>query len=234
MRLAVIPARGGSKRIPHKNVRVFGGTPMIVHSISAARESGLFDRIIVSTDDLEIATVARDAGADVPFMRPPELADDFCGTDAVVRHAIAWQDAEGPPCDTVCCIYATAPLLTAEWLRTGWEVLQRSGKRFAFSVTHFAFPIQRALRQLPDGGVEPFHPECVPMRSQDLEPALHDAGQFYWGDAQAFRDRLPTFAPHSAPVILPRWMVMDIDTPEDWTHAELLYEAARLRNGRQP
>lgn len=228
MRLAVIPARGGSKRIPHKNRRDFAGKPIISYSISAARESGLFDRIVVSTDDPLIAGIAEAAGAEVPFVRPAGLADDFCGTDDVVRHAIAWLDEQGARCDHVCCIYPTAPLLDAASLRRGWDELQRTGKRFAFSVAHYAFPIQRALRRTNDGGVELFHPEFAATRSQDLEPALHDAAQFYWGDAQAFRDGLESFAPHSAPVILPRWMVMDIDTPEDWEHAELLYRALRL------
>ncbi|NTV12000.1 MAG: pseudaminic acid cytidylyltransferase [Zoogloea sp.] len=233
MKVAIIPARGGSKRIPRKNIRDFAGKPIIAWSIEAARGCGLFDRIIVSTDDAQVADTARQHGAEVPFMRPPELSDDFTGTDDVVRHAIRWLQAEGQDPAQVCCIYATAPFVTPESLIRGWKALQESGKAFAFSVATYAFPIQRALRFTPDGGVAPFQPECVPMRSQDLEPAVHDAGQFYWGQAKSFLDGLETFAPHSVPVVLPRWMVQDIDTEEDWQRAELMFQAIlTMRNAR--
>lgn len=224
MIVAIIPARGGSKRIPRKNIRPFAGKPIIAHSISAARDAGVFDRIIVSTDDEEIAAVARAWGAETPFLRPRELADDYAGTNEVVAHALEWLAASSPPADLACCIYATAPFVTGDALRRGFQVLQDTGKEFAFSVTSFPFPIYRAIR-LADGGVAPCFPEFIEARSQDLEEAYHDAGQFYWGKAAAFTGGLPLFAAHSAPVILPRHQVQDIDTLEDWERAELMYAA---------
>lgn len=228
-RVAIIPARGGSKRIPRKNIKPFFGQPMIAYSIKAAQDSGLFDQIVVSTDDEEIADVARSYGADIPFMRPAELANDHAGTGAVVIHTIQWFREQGFGCDAACCIYATAPFLKPERLREGWEKLQNPGRRFAFSVTSYAFPIQRALKQTPDGSVDMFWPENLPKRSQDLEPAYHDAAQFYWGWADAWVNGEIAFSPISAPVILPRTEVVDIDTPEDWEVAEVTYEVLRKR-----
>lgn len=231
MRLAVIPARGGSKRIPRKNIKPFGGKPMIAWSIEAARQSGCFDRVVVSTDDEEIAAVARELGAAVPFMRPAALADDHAGTLAVMRHAV---DACGVDRATgrVCCIYATAPFLLAEDLRRGLEILEQTGADYAFSVTSFAFPIQRALRLTPRGRVEMFDPAQFATRSQDLEEAWHDAGQFYWGSAAAWLDEAPLFGHGAAPVILPRHRVQDIDTPEDWLRAEWLFRAMQAEHGQ--
>lgn len=225
MRLAVIPARGGSKRIPRKNIKVFAGRPIIAWSIAAARDSGCFDRIIVSTDDREIADIARDAGADVSFLRPSELADDHTGTMAVVAHAIRWHVDAGQAPDPVCCLYATAPFVRAEDLRRGREVLDRSGADFAFSVTRYAFPIQRALHVDADGRVEMFQPEHFKTRSQDLEEAFHDAGQFYWGRAAAWCAGGSLFGPAARAVLLPQDRVQDIDTPEDWARAERMFRA---------
>ncbi len=226
-RLCIIPARGGSKRIPRKNIKPFMGRPMIGYSIAAARQSGLFDRIVVSTDDAEIAGVARDCGAETPFMRPTELADDHAGTGAVIVHAINWFREQGQSFDAACCVYATAPLIDPLRLREGWEKLQQPGRRFAFSVTSYAFPIQRALRRTEDGSVAMFWPENLMKRSQDLEPAYHDAAQFYWGWCEAFLAGEVTFSPISAPVILPRSQVVDIDTPEDWEMAEIAYRVLK-------
>jgi N-acylneuraminate cytidylyltransferase len=227
MRLAVIPARGGSKRIPRKNVRPFGGRPMIAWSIQAARDSGCFDRILVSTDDTEIAEVARAAGADVPFLRPASLSDDHTGTIPVIAHALEWQRTHGTAPEVVCCIYATAPFVRAEDIRAGLEALRSSGAAYAFSVTTYASPIQRALRLTPAGRVAMFQPELFNTRSQDLEEAYHDAAQFYWGRAEAWRHGLPIFSADAVPVLLPRHRVQDIDTPEDWTRAEWLFKAMR-------
>lgn len=224
-RVAIIPARGGSKRIPRKNIKPFFGRPMISYSIRAAQESGLFDSVVCSTDDEEIADVARSFGADIPFMRPPELANDHAGTGAVVIHALEWFAETRISYDAACCIYATAPLLDPERLKEGWEKLQ--GKRFAFSVTSFPFPIQRALRQTADGSVDMFWPENLTRRSQDLEPAYHDAAQFYWGWRDAWLNGEIAFSPISAPVILPRTQVVDIDTPEDWEVAEVTYRVLK-------
>jgi len=228
VRLAVIPARGGSKRIPRKNIKPFGGRPMIAWSIAAARESGLFDRVIVSTDDEEIAAVARAEGADVPFLRPADLSDDHTGTIPVIAHAVEWQTAHGAAPEVVCCLYATAPFIDVDDLRHGLEILQDSGADFAFSVTTYAAPIQRALRIRDDNRVEMFDPAQFNTRSQDLEPAWHDAGQFYWGRSEAWLSGKPLFGPHAAPVPLPRDRVQDIDTEEDWRRAELIARARDL------
>jgi N-acylneuraminate cytidylyltransferase len=225
VKIAVIPARGGSKRIPRKNIRMFCGKPIIAYSISAAQQTGLFDQVVVSTDDEEIASVAREFGATTPFVRPKELADDFTGTNAVVKHAVAWFNAQSNDVTHACCLYATAPLLQARFITEGYEALSRSDAAFAFSVTSYAFPIQRALRVTPEGRVDAIYPEHRMTRSQDLEHAYHDAGQFYWGTARAFLEDLPVFAPHSIGVILPRHLVQDIDTLEDWDQAELMYRA---------
>ena len=225
MKIAVIPARGGSKRIPRKNIRMFCGKPIIAYSISAAQQTGLFDQVVVSTDDEEIASVAREFGATTPFVRPKELADDFTGTNAVVKHAVAWFNAQSNDVVHACCLYATAPLLQARFITEGYEALSRSDAAFAFSVTSYAFPIQRALRVTPEGRVDAIYPEHRMTRSQDLEHAYHDAGQFYWGTARAFLEDLPVFAPHSIGVILPRHLVQDIDTLEDWDQAELMHRA---------
>lgn len=227
MRVAIIPARGGSKRIPRKNIRLFAGRPIIAYSIAAARASGLFDEVIVSTDDDEIAEIAQQHGAAVPFRRPPDLADDHATTVVVIRHALEWFAGNGRDIDLACCIYATAPFLRAADLGDGLAKLLDSGRSFAFSVTAFEFPIQRALRLRPDGALDAFAPEHANTRSQDLEPAYHDAGQFYWGRAAAFREGRVLFSPESVPVILPRYLVHDIDTEEDWVRAELAYRALR-------
>jgi N-acylneuraminate cytidylyltransferase len=228
MRLAIIPARGGSKRIPRKNIKPFGGKPMIAWSIAAAQQSGCFDRIIVSTDDPEIAEVAKVHGAEVPFMRPLELSDDHTGTIPVIAHAISWENAQGKKVSQACCIYATAPFVRAEDLRRGLEVLESSGADYAFAVTSYPFPIQRAVRITPEQRVSMFQPEQFNTRSQDLEEALHDAGQFYWGRAKAWLAGLPLFNEGSAPIVLPRYRVQDIDTPEDWIRAELMFKCFDL------
>jgi pseudaminic acid cytidylyltransferase len=228
VKIAVIPARGGSKRIPRKNIRMFCGKPIIAYSIAAARQTGLFDQIVVSTDDEEIASVARECGATTPFIRPKEIADDFTGTNAVVKHAVAWFNGQAREVTHACCIYATAPLVQARFIGEGYDALSRSDAAFAFSVTSYAFPIQRAVRVTADGRVDSFYPEHRMTRSQDLEPAYHDAGQFYWGTARAFLDDMPLFSPRSIGVILPRHLVQDIDTSEDWDQAELMYRAINL------
>lgn len=225
MKLAIIPARGGSKRIPRKNIKPFCGKPMIAWSIEAALQSACFDQVIVSTDDAEIAEVARQFGASVPFMRPAELSDDHTGTIPVIRHAIEWFNAQGKTVEQVCCLYATAPFVSAEDIRRGLDVLQESDCDYAFSVTSYAFPIQRAIRITQQGRVEMFNPEHFNTRSQDLEEAFHDAGQFYWGRAEAWREGRMIFSSSSMPVILPRHRVQDIDTAEDWVRAEWMFKA---------
>ncbi|MBA4741523.1 MAG: pseudaminic acid cytidylyltransferase [Azoarcus sp.] len=227
MKLAIIPARGGSKRIPRKNIKPFCGKPMIAWSIEAARDSGCFDRIIVSTDDDEIAAIARAHGAQTPFKRPAKLADDHTGTIPVIAHAIEWMGQHETPVEFACCIYATAPFVRNEDLQRGLDVLHSSEADYAFSVTSYPFPIQRAIRVTSDQRVEMFNPEHFDTRSQDLEEAFHDAGQFYWGLASAWLSSKPLFTRDSAPVLLPRHRVQDIDTSEDWERAEWLFKAMR-------
>lgn len=224
-RVAIIPARGGSKRIPHKNIKEFCGKPMIAWSIEAAKASGCFDKIIVSTDDSEIAEVAQQWGAEVPFLRPANLSDDYTGTLPVIHHAAGWLQRNNFPVDYACCLYATAPFVSAEDLRRGLQLIEEANSSYAFSVTSYAFPIQRAIRITENGRVAMFNPEHFQTRSQDLEEAWHDAGQFYWGTAQAWLEEQPIFGEHAVPVKLPRHRVQDIDTPEDWARAEWLFKA---------
>lgn len=225
MNIAIIPARGGSKRIPLKNIKIFAGKPLIAYSIDAAKASGLFDKIIVSTDSEEIAEVAKAYGADVPFIRPQELSNDVVGTRPVTNHGINFCIEHFYKPKFCCCIYATAPFLQATFLKQGLDSLeQQSEKSFAFSVTSFPFPVQRALLKT-QAGVTPMFPDDIGKRSQDLEEAYHDAGQFYWGTADAYLSTRKIFSEHSLPVVLPRHLVQDIDTPEDWQRAELMFQA---------
>lgn len=224
MKIAIIPARGGSKRIPRKNIKLFHGKPMIAYSIEAALSSGCFDKVIVSTDDQEIAEVAKQYGAEVPFIRPDDISDDHATTIDVIHHAVQWYEHQQVEIDYVCCLYATAPFVTAEDLKLGYQKLVSDKKvEFVFSATSFPFPIQRAIKLSTSGAVTMFAPENELVRSQDLEEAYHDAGQFYWGKKSAFLERKSFFSPHSRVVLLPRQRVQDIDTDEDWHFAETLY-----------
>lgn len=227
MNIAIIPARGGSKRIPRKNIKDFCGKPMIAWSIEAAKDSNLFDHIFVSTDDAEIANVAKDWGAEIPFIRPTELADDFVGTGPVVKHAVEWVLSSIGNIQNVCTIYATAPFLRAEDLLAGYTLLKSGGSEIVFSVTSYPFPIQRAVKITKDNRVEMFQPEFYQTRSQDLEPAYHDAGQFYWLTLSGALRITSEFSTQTSPIILPRSRVQDIDTEEDWSYAELMFKAWR-------
>jgi N-acylneuraminate cytidylyltransferase len=229
MNLAVIPARGGSKRIPRKNIRDFCGKPIIAYSIETALAAGLFDQVIVSTDNEEIALVAREFGAETPFVRPAEIADDHTSTNSVIKHAIEWYQERAHTFSLVCCIYATAPFLQVKYLKEGHDKLINSDKSFAFSVTSFPFPIQRAIRITAEDEVEAFWPEHNISRSQDLEESYHDAGQFYWGRPKAFLNNQVTFSKISIPILLPRYLVQDIDSMEDWKCAELMWKAMSKR-----
>ena len=230
MKIAVIPARGGSKRIPRKNIRPFAGQPMVGYAIGAAWRSGLFDHVLVSTDDDEIAEIAREYGAELPFRRPPELADDLTPTVPVIAHAIRACQALGWDVAETCCIYPSVPFVRADDIRSALELLQvRGGVGYTFPVTGFPSPIQRALRRTPDGTVAPFHPEYVNTRTQDLEPAFHDAGQFYWAQARTWLDGLSIHG-HGAAIVLPEWRVVDIDTADDWARAEALFETMARRD----
>lgn len=227
MNVCIIPARGGSKRIPRKNIREFCGKPMIAWSIEAARESDCFDRIVVSTEDAEISEVAKNLGAEVPFERPAELANDYAETVPVITHAI--EELGLPAKAAVCCLYATAPFVRPSDIQRGLEALQTTDADYAFSVTTYAFPIQRALRITETGRVTMLHPENAERRSQDLEEAWHDAGQFYWGTPEAWVAGKAPLTSDAVPVRMPRERVQDIDTIEDWRRAEWLFKAMRAQ-----
>ncbi|MBU1231603.1 MAG: pseudaminic acid cytidylyltransferase [Proteobacteria bacterium] len=224
MRAAIIPARGGSKRIPKKNIRLFAGKPIIAHSIETAKKSGLFDKIIVSTDDQEIAETANKFGAETPFIRPPELSDDFTGTHEVVSHAVKWLLDSGMDVQEVCCIYATAPFIQQQDLVKGLELLNQGKWGSVFAATRFTYPIFRSFSIQENGGVKMFFPEHFNSRSQDLPEAVHDAGQFYWAHTKAWLEPSKGFGDSTTVVLLPSWRVLDIDTVDDWHHAELIFK----------
>ncbi len=225
MNVAVIPARGGSKRIPGKNIKPFAGKPMLAWSILAAKASGLFERIIVSTDAENIAHTALEYGAEVPFIRPANLSDDLAPTAPVFFHALDWVAKQGSMPNYACCIYPTAPFIRAEDLRRGLDILKHSGAPGALSVTTFAFPILRAFKLENNGSVAFNWPEHEMTRSQDLPEFYHDAGQFYWMNAPEFMRQKRLIMPGTMPIVLPRTQVQDLDTPEDWHMAELMAKA---------
>lgn len=224
--IAIIPARGVSKRIPKKNIKAFFGKPLIAYSIEVALASNLFEKVIVTTDDEQIAKIAKQYGAEVPFIRPPELSDDFTGTGDVVNHAIEYLETKGEKYDYVCTIYATAPLLQKKYLIEGYEKLKESDAVNVFSATSMPFPIQRTFKLNSNGRCEMFTPEHYMSRSQDLEESYQDAGQFYW--EKRFKNSTDImFGKDSISIILPRYLVQDIDTLEDWKRAEYMYQALK-------
>jgi pseudaminic acid cytidylyltransferase len=231
MNIAIIQARGGSKRIPGKNIKNFLGEPIINYSVKAALSCGdIFDKVIVTTDSEKIAKIAENAGAEIPFMRPAKLADDYTSTWEVVEHAVKeCEDKYSAKIANVCCLYATAPFLRSCDIRKGYELLTSQKVSSAFSVTSFPFPIFRGMKIEKDGHLEMFWPEHELSRSNDLPEAYHDAGQFYWLDAQKFLVEKKMYGKDALPVILPRILVQDIDTPEDWETAEILYQICKKR-----
>jgi len=227
--VAIIPARGGSKRIAKKNIKSFFGKPLIAYSIETALKSELFEKVIVSTDDEEIAKIARDYGAIVPFIRPKELSDDFTTTNDVIEHAINYLKEYDKKYDFICTIYATAPFLQVKYLKQGLDKLKNSDAINSFSTTTMPFPIQRTFKVNNDGRCEMFYPQYYETRSQDLEMAYQDAGQFYW-KKETMKSEKNLFSRDSIAIILPRYLVQDIDTLEDWTQAELMYEVLKKSN----
>lgn len=231
-RLAIIPARGGSKRIRDKNIRLFAGKPIISYPIKAALSSGLFDRVIVSTDSRRIAATASEFGAEVPFFRPSELASDFTPTAPVIRHALKYFEQEEEFQDYFCCIYATAVFVRQEDLIRGQEILREKNATMAFSVSSYPGCIFRALRIDESGRLTMFWPEHEKTRSNDLPAAYQDAGQFYWGDSRRFLQQVSMYGKDAVPVYIPRYLVHDIDTPEDWEVAEKFFFALREKTER--
>ena len=229
MNVAIIPARGGSKRIPNKNIKSFAGKPIIAYSIAAAKVSGVFDKVVVSTDSEKIALAAKEHGAEAPFIRPSELADDFTTSAPVLLHALNWLEENGMSSNYACCIYATAPFVQAEYIKKGFELITDKKVSSVFSVTTFPFPIFRALNISCDGYLKMFWPEHELTRSNDLPEAYHDAGQFYWLDIKKFFEIRKLYTNDALPVILPRYLAQDIDIAEDWETAEVLYEVCKKR-----
>ena len=226
MSLCIIPARGGSKRIPRKNIKLFNGKPMIAYSILAAQESDCFKQIIVSTDDDEIAQVAREYGADVPFMRPAELSDDFTTTGEVIRYTLQQLEKQKKLFKYVCCLYATAPFVQFVKLREGMQALEDdSNIDFALAVTPFSFPPQRSLSINQAGFLEINNPKSFAMRSQDLLVQYHDAGQFMWGTKEAWSCNFSFYKSIIYPICIPSYLVQDIDNEEDWIRAEAMWYA---------
>lgn len=224
--ICIIPARGGSKRIPGKNIKDFLGKPLIAYSIEAALNSKVFSEVIVSTDDEMIANVAREFGASVPFFRDTNLSDDYATSTDVIKDAIRRVNSSF---SDVCCLYATAPLITAEILKEAASEFKKDECKFLFSATAFDFPIQRAIKLDENARVSMFYPQFERIRSQDLEPAFHDAGAFYFGKKEAWLECSAIFAPHSKAYLLPRNLVCDIDTLEDFEFAKKLY---LINNGK--
>lgn len=234
--IAIIPARGGSKRIPNKNIKMFCGKPIIAYAIETALQSGVFDSVIVSTDDQEIATIAKQYGAEVPFMRPDYLADDHTGTTDVIEHVIEQWKKMGNEIDLVCCIYPTAPFLQKEYLIEAIDALKnQKNKTSAFTVCKFNYPIQRSFTiESPNNDVTPIDASALPKRSQDLPSVYHDAGQFYLATAENFLNKnFNVFSNSSIPIILPHYLVQDIDEPDDWVRAEYMYQAFMLDKKRK-
>jgi pseudaminic acid cytidylyltransferase len=225
MNIAVIPARAGSKRIPRKNIKIFAGKPMIAYAIEAAKQCGLFAHVVVSTDDEEIAAIAKEFGAEIPFSRPLDLADDQTPTVPVIAHAVTACESLGWQFDYVCCIYPGVPFIQQSDVKSALSLLETvASAEYSFPITEFPSAIQRALRRKESGVVEPFYPEHELTRTQDLEPAYHDAGQFYWGHRRAWLNN-PNIHKSGVGLVIPNWRVVDIDTPEDWQRAEVIHRA---------
>ena len=227
MNIAIIPARGGSKRIPRKNIALFDRKPMIAYAITAARASGLFEHVVVSTDDEEIACVARDCGAETPFVRPADLANDHVATVPVIAHGIRACRALGWTFERVCCIYPGVPFIQIDDLKRTLALRLEGATNYCFPVPQFPSAIQRALQRMDDGTMQPFSPQFEMTRTQDLEPAYHDAAQFYWGKADAWLRNTSIYS-SGIGYVIPNWRVVDIDTPEDWLRAEMIFKSSSL------
>ena len=221
--VAIITARGGSKRIPRKIIKLFRGKPIIAYSIETALNSGLFDYVMVSTDDAEIAALAKQFGAQVPFIRSKQNADDYTGTADVALEVLNELQKIGKQFENACCIYPTAPFISKETLNESYQLLIEKKMDSVFPVCAFSYPIQRAL-EINDSKTTMVNPENLTKRSQDLQPRYHDAGQFYWMNVQAFLNKKKVFTENTGSIILNELQVQDIDSKTDWKLAELKHE----------
>jgi len=227
--ICVIPARGGSKRIKRKNIKLFFGKPIIAYSIMAALKSNCFDQVIVSTDDDEIKKISEEWGAIVPFFRPKKISNDYTSINDVVIHTLKWAINSGYDVKNVCCVYATAPLIQPSFILSAYQKLLDSGKYFCLSVCRFSHSVQRSFTLADDNTIKPAFPEYLLKRSQDLEEFYHDSGQFYWGTVDAFLEKKSVISSNSTCIVLPPNMVQDIDTIQDWESAELMFEVLTRR-----
>lgn len=225
MNLCVIPARGGSKRVPRKNIRSFLGKPVIAYTIEAALESGIYDEVMVSTEDEEIAQIAQEYGAKVPYFRPMELADDHSTTADVVLNVIDWYEQQGHEIDMVSYLYPVNPFLTKELLLTGYEQWQASELPYCFAVCEFHSAPQRGLAMNEDGSMRAMFPQYRNTRTQDIEKMYYDTGMFYFNEAKAYKEGVPVHSEAATAYVLPRHLAHDIDTEEDWKFAELVYQS---------
>ncbi|BBP43085.1 pseudaminic acid cytidylyltransferase [Thiosulfativibrio zosterae] len=230
MKIAIIPARGGSKRIPRKNIKDFCGKPIIAYPIQAALESELFDQVVVSTDDDGIVEVAKSFGAKLPFKRPKSLADDHAATAPVIIHAIEWYESQGVEIEEVCFLYPCTPFVTAKLLQSAYAEWKSSDAAYCFSVCEFASAPQRALKLNNDGRLESLYPQYRGARTQDLDRAFFDAGQFYFVNPDVYKKRTPIHSPASLPYIIPKYLAHDIDTLADWQLAEMFYRFLQNEN----
>jgi len=219
--IAIIPARGGSKRIPRKNIKMFDGRPMIEWAIIKAKKSGMFDKIIVSSDDPEIIEISNQCGAITPFIRPTELADDLSPTVPGIAHAVRECNRMGWLAKYFCCIYPGVPFMEVGDLEKAFELLVSTNSDFVYPVAEYSHPIQRAMRQLENGQMVFFNNDSELTRTQDLEPSYHDAGQFYWGKASAWLEHKKMHS-DGIGIVIPNWRVVDIDDLNDWKRAELM------------
>lgn len=224
--LCIIPARGGSKRIPRKNIRPFMGKPIIAYSIEAALKSGIFDEVMVSTDDEEFAKVARQYGASVPFLRSEATSNDYAGTEDVMKEVIDEYRKIGKEFDNFCCLYSTAPFVTSERLKEAYAMLNDTIDA-AFTVVQYSYPIQRSLKKNENGYVEMNFPQYADARTQDLEPIYHDAGQFYFVKVKAFENEFTLWCKRTTPLVLSELEVQDLDTLTDWQLAEMKFKLIR-------
>ena len=224
MNIAIIPARGGSKRIPRKNIKYFSGKPMIQYAIEAAKAAMVFDKIVVSTDDSEIARIAKSLGVDVPFIRPSDLSDDHTPTAPVIRHAIQKMKSLEWNFDFVCCVYPAVPFINSEDLVSALNRVKSNRDRFCFPVAEFPSSVFRSLKMEQDGTLDSFFPENELMRTQDLPPAFFDVGQFYWGHSDLW-EKCSNLHSSGMGLEIAGWRAVDIDTRSDWERAEILFKA---------
>ena len=228
-KVAIITARGGSKRIPRKNIKSFLGKPIIAYSIETAIASNIFDEVMVSTDDLEIAEVAKEYGATIPFMRSSKNADDYSTTVDVLEEVINRYKNEGKYFDYGCCIYPTAPFIKPTTLELAYQKLIQNNYDTVFPVVAFSAPIQRALKINSEDRMELFYPEYLNYRSQDLEPAFHDAGQFYWFKTDEILKQKKLWTANTGVIKISEMEVQDIDSYTDWELAEMKYKILKSK-----